>query len=240
MAEKIVDWSIYLSKRNDRNALNILPYKKFDESSSDISLLAKSFNEAYLSAISNKAFILNEDGEFAKQESIIIDKSGLSDNISHEAFYKLLGTCKRLVSSVLDSKILNKSLFSGIESINEKYILNRLEKDIDIKALHDELNEDDYNSLLSWLSKFPDLSNDIINNLPCFSDGENIWSFNELDVNNFIVLTDKTAPMKQILKKIGFDVYENICPIAFNYSFPSEKDIFSQIKGKLKINQTSN
>ena len=95
LAEKIVDWSIYLSKRNDRNALNILPYKKFDESSSDISLLAKSFNEAYLSAISNKAFILNEDGEFAKQESIIIDKSGLSDNISHEAFYKLLGTCKR-------------------------------------------------------------------------------------------------------------------------------------------------
>lgn len=234
LAEKIVDWSIYLSKRNDRNALNILPYKKFDESSSDISLLAKSFNEAYLSAISNKAFILNEDGEFAKQESIIIDKSGLSDNISHEAFYKLLGTCKRLVSSVLDSKILNKSLFSGIESINEKYILNRLEKDIDIKALHDELNEDDYNSLLSWLSKFPDLSNDIINNLPCFSDGENIWSFNELDVNNFIVLTDKTAPMKQILKKIGFDVYENICPIAFNYSFPSEKDIFSQIKGKIE------
>ena len=31
LAEKIVDWSIYLSKRNDRNALNILPYKKFDE-----------------------------------------------------------------------------------------------------------------------------------------------------------------------------------------------------------------
>lgn len=237
LAEKIVDWSIYLSKQNDRNALNILPYKKFDESSSDTSLLAKSFNEAYLSAISNKAFILNEDGEFAKQESIIIDKSGLSDNISHEAFYKLLGTCKRLVSSVLDAKILNKSLFSGIESIKEEYILNRLEKEIDIKALHDELNEDDFNSLLSWLSKFPDLSNDIINNLPCFSDGENIWSFNELDADNFIILTDKTAPMKHVLQKIGFDVYENICPILFDFSFPSEKDVFSQINRRTLIPQ---
>lgn len=236
LAEKIVDWSMYLSKRNDRNALNILPYKKFDESSSDTSLLAKSFNEAYLSAISNKAFILNEDGEFAKQESIIIDKSGLSDNISHEAFYKLLGTCKRLVSSVLDAKILNKSLFSGIESIKEEYILNRLEKEIDIKALHDELNEDDFNSLLSWLSKFPDLSNDIINNLPCFSDGENIWSFNELDADNFIILTDKTAPMKHVLQKIGFDVYENICPILFDFSFPSEKDVFSQINRRIDAN----
>ena len=236
LAEKIVDWSIYLSKRNDRNALNILPYKKFDESSSDISLLAKSFNEAYLSAILNKAFILNEDGEFAKQESIIIDKSGLSDKISHEAFYKILGTCKRLVSSALDSKILNKPLFSGIESIKDEYILNRLEKEIDIKALHDELNEDDFNSLLCWLSKFPDLSNDIINNLPCFSDGENIWSFNELDADNFIILTDKTAPMKHVLQKIGFDVYENICPILFDFSFPSEKDVFSQINRRIDAN----
>ena len=59
LADKIVDWSIDLSKRQDRNALNILPYKKFDESSPDISLLAKAFNDAYLYAISNKAFILN-------------------------------------------------------------------------------------------------------------------------------------------------------------------------------------
>lgn len=117
LAEKIVDWSIDLSKRNDRNALNILPYKKFDESSSDISLLASSFNEAYIYTISNKAFILNEEGDFAKQEDIVIDKSGLSAKISHEAFYKILGTGKRLVSSALDSKILNKPLFSGIENI---------------------------------------------------------------------------------------------------------------------------
>lgn len=236
LAEKIVDWSIDLSKRNDRNALNILPYKKFDESSSDISLLAKSFNEAYLSAISNKAFILNEEGEFAKQEDIIIDKSGLSDKISNKAFYKILGTCKRLVSSALDSKILDKSLFSGIKSIKEEYILNRLEKEIDIKSLHDELNEDDYYSLLSWLSEISDLSNDIINNLPCFSDGENIWSFNELDEDNFIILTDKTAPLKHVLQKIGFDVYENICPIPFDFSFPSEKDVFSQINRRIDAN----
>lgn len=234
LAEKIVDWSICLSKRNDRNALNILPYNKFNDSSSDISMLANSFNEAYISAISNKAFILNEEGEFAKQEGIIIDKSGLSDKISHEAFYKILGTSKRLVSSALDSKILNKPLFSEIENIKEEFILNLLEKEIDVKSLNNELNEEDYSGLLNWLSDIPNLSYEIINNLPSFSDGENVLSFNELDLNNFIVLTDKTAPVKQILQKIGFDVYENICPIAFNYSFPSEKDIFSLIKGKIE------
>lgn len=236
LAEKIVDWSIILSKRNDRNALNILPYKKFDESSSDISLLANSFNEAYIYTISNKAFILNEEGEFAKQEDIVIDKSGLSDKISHEAFYKILGTSKRLVSYALDSKILNKPLFSGIENIKEELILDRLEKEIEVKSLYNELNEEDYSGLLNWLSNIPCLSDKIINNLPCFSDGENVLSFKELNANNFIVLTDKTTPMKQILQKIGFDVYENICPIAFDFSFPSEKDIFFQINRRIEDN----
>lgn len=54
-----------------RNALNILPYKKFDESSSDISL-AKSFNEAYLSAILNKAFHIKR-----KMESLLNKKASL-------------------------------------------------------------------------------------------------------------------------------------------------------------------
>ena len=234
LAEKIVDWSIDLSKRHDRNALNILPYKKFDESSSDISLLASSFNEAYIYTISNKAFILNEEGEFARQEDIVIDKSGLSDKISHEAFYKILGTSKRLVSSALDSKILSKPLFSGIENIKEELILDRLKNKIDVKSLSNKLNEEDYSGLLNWLSNIPCLSDEIINNIPSFSDGENVLSFNELDANNFIVLTDKTTPMKQILQKIGFDVYENICPIAFNFSFPSEKEIFSQINRKIE------
>lgn len=234
LAEKIVDWSIDLSKRNDRNALNILPYKKLDESSSDISLLASSFNEAYIYTISNKAFILNEEGEFAKQEDIVIDQSGLSDKISHEAFYKILGTSKCLVSSALDSKILNKPLFSRIENIKEEVILARLGKEIDVKSLNNKLNKEDYNGLLNWLSNIPCLSEEIINNLPSFSDGENVLSFNELDANNFIVLTDKTTPMKQILQKIGFDVYENICPIAFNFSLPSEKEIFSQINRKIE------
>lgn len=42
--------------------------------------------------------------------------------------------------------------------------------------------------------------------------------------------------MKQILQKIGFDVYENICPIAFDFSFPSEKDIFFQINRRIEDN----
>ena len=76
----------------------------------------------------------------------------------------------------------------------------------------------------------------VINNLPIFSDGEDILSFNELDTNNSIVLTDKTAPIKQILQKIGFDTYENICPQDFDFSFPSEKDIFYQINKKIGDN----
>ena len=236
LADKIVDWSIDLSKRQDRNALNILPYKKFDESSPDISLLAKAFNDAYLYAISNKAFILNEEGDFAKQEDIIIDKSGLSDMIGYEGFYKILGTSKRLVSSILDSKVLSNSLFSEIEIVNEEFILNLLENEINIKSIYNELNEEDFNGLLSWLSNIPDVSDGIINNLPIFSDGEDILSFNELEANNSIVLTEKTSPIKQILQKIGFDVYENICPIAFDFSFPSEKDIFSMINKKIEDN----
>lgn len=234
LAEKIVDWSIDLSKRNDRNALNILPSKKFDESSPDISLLASNFNEAYLFAISNKAFILNEEGEFAKQKDIIIDKSGLSDTISHKGFYKILGTNKRLVSSILDSKILSSSIFSEIEIIDKEFILNLLENNKYIKSIYNELNEEDFNGLLSWLSNIPNVSDGIINSLPIFSEGEDIFSFNELDANNSIVLTNKTAPIKQILQKIGFDVYENICPITFNFSFPSEKDIFSLINKKIE------
>lgn len=236
LAGKIVDWCIELSKRNDKNALNILPYEKFDESSSDISLLASCFNEAYFYAISNKPFILNEEGEFAKQEGIIIDKSELSDKISHKAFYKILGTNKRLVSPDLDSKILNKSLFSRIEHIKENFVLNCLEEKIDVKSLHKELNEEDYNGLLNWLSDIPNLSDEIINTLPCFSDGENILSFDELSKDKSIVLTDKTTPVKSILQKIGFDVYDNICYVAFDFSFPSEKDIFYLITKRFENN----
>lgn len=231
IAEKIVDWSIELSKRNDKNALRVLPGGKFDENSPDTKLLAHSFNEAYISAISNKFFILNENGAFVKQDNIIIDKSGLSDKISHNAFYKILGTSKRFVSPHLDSGILSKHIFSEVESVTEEIILKQLENEVE---LYNELNEDDYNGLLNWLSDISNLPNSITYNIPSFSDGEDTLSFNEFDANNYIVLTDKIAPIKFALQKLEFKVYENICPVVFNFPFLSEKDVFTLISGRIE------
>lgn len=114
IAKCIVRWSISLNKKQDKNALNILIPRFFKDDSADIKILAEHFNQSFKSAIETEAFILNHKGELAKQEEIIIDKTGLSTIIGADLFCKLLKKDKCLPSEKIDNKRYWKKIFLNL------------------------------------------------------------------------------------------------------------------------------
>lgn len=115
IAKQLVQWSASLNEQKDRNALNVLIPRYFEENSTDTKQLAEHFNTSYKSALKSEAFILNHKGELARQDEIIIDETGLSEIIGADLFCQLLNTNKCLPSNKIDSKILEEEIFENIE-----------------------------------------------------------------------------------------------------------------------------
>lgn len=101
IAKRLVSWSASLSERRDRNALNILVPKYFEEDTTDTKRLAEHFNSAYRNALESEAFILNHKGNMVLQEEIIIDKTGLSEIIGEDLFCQILNTSKNYLLILL-------------------------------------------------------------------------------------------------------------------------------------------
>lgn len=242
IARHLVQWSASLNERQDKNALNILLPKYFEEDGSDTKQLAEHFNTAYKSAIESEAFILNHKGELAKQDEIIIDDTGLSEIMGEEQFCEFIETDYCLPSKKIDSEILSRPIFTEIIHIDSQYIEDYW-ADITFnpfKKWYNRATDIQKDLFVSWLVKSKDkfsrieIFNEIVNDLPLFQFGEEYKSFVEISSFDYIVTTEHIIPIKEILSKLGFvcsdNLFDDSHPLYEFVDLQEEEDLFDAIK----------
>lgn len=231
----IVKWAAQSSKYN--GYLNILPQKELPEENP----LSEPFNESYKSALETDAFILNHKGKLARQEEIIIDKTGLSDIVGADLFCQLIGTDKSLPSDKINSKILKKDIFEEIETIEFEEVISAITNNDDFNEWFVDTADETKQLLYKWIkdNKDEDGLEEFVSNLPLFQFGDEYKSYedttnNVLFPNDYVITTEHILPIKDILTKIGFECSDNL----FNenhplYDFIEEQDgddLFESIK----------
>lgn len=237
IAYKIVDWCKELNLRKEKNALNILVSEFFDENSTDTKQLATHFNLAYKFALENVAFILNHSETPSKQDEIIFDKTGLAKIFGSQTFCKIIGTEKELPSETIDSSILKKKIFEKVEHVDFEDILNKLVDNAFLSNWYIAASVEKKIDFHNWLIKNDSVSKKIINSLPVFHFGDTIISRKEIDnYSNYIILTEHTNPICEILSKLGYECSNNLLeahPLNDYLENQEEKSLFEDIVKRL-------
>ena len=216
IAKQLVQWSASLNEQKDRNALNVLIPRYFEENSTDTKQLAEHFNTSYKSALKSEAFILNHKGELARQDEIIIDETGLSEIIGADLFCQLLNTNKCLPSNKIDSKILEEEIFENIELLRFADVVETITDNGIFNEWFIAASDEQKQLLYKWIddnnntSSFTDELNLFVKNLPIFQFGEEYNSCGEIEASNLIITTKLLLPIREILSKLDFVSSDNV------------------------------
>ena len=216
IAKLIVQWSASLNEKKDRNALNVLVPRYFEENSTDTKQLAEHFNTSYKSALKSEAFILNHKGELARQDEIIIDKTGLSEIIGADLFCQLLNTNKCLPSNKIDSKLLEEEIFENIELLRFADVVETITDNGIFNEWFITASDEQKQLLYKWIvdnnntSSCTDELNLFVKNLPIFQFGEEYNSCGEIEASNLIITTKLLLPIREILSKLDFVSSDNV------------------------------
>lgn len=216
IAKQLVQWSASLNEQKDRNALNVLIPRYFEENSTDTKQLAEHFNTSYKSALKSEAFILNHKGELTRQDEIIIDETGLSEIIGADLFCQLLNTNKCLPSNKIDSKILEEEIFENIELLRFADVVETITDNGIFNEWFIAASDEQKQLLYKWIddnnntSSFTDELNLFVKNLPIFQFGEEYNSCGEIEASNLIITTKLLLPIREILSKLDFVSSDNV------------------------------
>lgn len=233
IGKSIVKMVASFASENEVEYLNLLPTEEFKYSSQDTAALVDSFNRGYKESLMKEKYIINDKNILVNSKDIILDLSGLSEAVGSDAFYKLVGTTKRLPNSKINTTCLTKTLFE-VEKCSVDSIFNILTANIPIlsewiQTCSDTQRIDFYN----WLVSDEKLKT-LLSSVPMFVFGEQWKSRNQISVNDkCLILTEKIAPIKYVLVKLGFiisnDNLENH-PLCSYIKPQNEKSIFQQIQ----------
>lgn len=239
IGELLVKWVAELAQKGEKNCLKLLPSQYFDDSSLDVEQLAKSFNNAYLTALESEAFILNHKGKLAKQEDIIIDGTGLSEIVGADLFCQLLETEKCLPSEKIDSKILEEDIFEHIKTMKFNDVISAITNNSDFNDWFVSASGEQKKALYKWIddndmtSRKDDLRS-FVSKLPLFKFGESFKSCEEINYSEYIITTEHTEPIKTILFKLSFVCSDNLFhknhPLYRFVDLQEEIDLFDAIK----------
>lgn len=225
--------SSYASELNV-NYLNLLPTKELTYFSQDTATLVDSFNRGYKDALTNKAFILNDNNDIVGPDNIIFDASGLSSAIGASDFYKLIGTTKHLPHESIDSSSLSKEIF-GIEKITTETVITILLNNIDTlkKWIIDSCDDKLRTSFYEWLAK-EEKAHSLIPLVPTFMFGKEWKTTNEVKLEDKLLFsTEKISTIKSVLSKLGFKCSNHSVeehPLSLFIVSQDEKAIFEKIE----------
>ena len=229
----IIDWVKLLSDYSC--AYSLLPLKDYDGDNS----LCLDFYQSYRSAIESEAFILNHKGELAKQEEIIIDKTGLSAIIGADLFCKLLQTKKCLPSEKIDCKILEKDIFEYIEIVKFKDVIKGITNNSDFNNWYIIASDEQKETLHKWVNdnntdKKKYALQSFVSSLPLFQFNEKYISRKDIESSNYIITTECIKPIKEVLTKLGFvcsnNVFDEGCPLCKFIKMQNKNALFNSIK----------
>lgn len=240
IAKQLVRWSASLNKKRDKNALNILLPLYFEEDSTDTKQLAEHFNTAYKSALESEAFILNHKGELARQDEIIVDKTGLSEIVGADLFCQLLDTNKCLPSNNIDSKIFEEDIFESIELLKFDVVIKAITDNETFNEWFITATDEQKYTLYKWIVDNNNITsrktelNSFVTNLPLFQFGEDYKSCGKIEDSNLIITTEKILPIKEILSKLGFvcsnNVFDENHPLYEFVKLQDDEKLFNTIK----------
>lgn len=239
IARCLVQWCASLNDKKDKNALNILLPKYFDNNDADNRQLAEHFNLAYKTALESEAFILNHKGELAKQDEIIIDETGLSEIIGADLFCQLLNTEKCLPYGKIDSKILEEAIFEEIELLKFDNVIDVVTNNSIFNEWFVSAKEEQKKALYKWIvgkntpARKGDLQSFVLY-LPLFQFDTECKSCTEIDSSEYIITTEHIEPIKEILPKLGFVCSDNLFdknhPLYEFVNLQDEEGLFRTIK----------
>lgn len=234
----LVEWSKSISAFS-ATYLNVFPIEELPEEETGHLALSSYFNSAFKSAIESEAFILNHHGKLAKQDEIIIDKTGLSEIVGADLFCQLLQTEKSLPSDKIDSKILEEDIFEYVEHLNFNDVIEALTNNHDFNEWFVSVEEEQRMALYKWIDKnnLQTRINDLwsfVSYLPLFQFGTEYKSRKGIEASNYIITTEHIMPIKEILPKLGFVCSDNLFdenhPLYEFVDLQNEEDLFSLIK----------
>lgn len=235
----LVRWSASLNEKQDKNALNILLSKYFEEDSADTKQLAEHFNSAYKSALESEAFILNHKDELSRQNEIIIDKTELSNIVGTNQFCQLLETEKYLPSDKIDSKILDEDIFKSIEILKFDAVIDVITNNSDFNEWYISASEEQKRAFYKWIKynnikTHEDKLKSFVSNLPLFQFGGEYKSHEEIESSDYVITTEHIVPIKEILSKLGFMCSDNVFvkkhPLYEYIELSDEEDLFKLVK----------
>lgn len=244
IGQLLVEWVAELAKKGERNCLKLLPLQYFDDSTLDVEQLAQSFNSAYRTALESESFILNHKGDLARQDEIIIDKTGLSEIVGADLFCQLLDTRKYLPSEKIDSKNLEKDILEYIETLKFDDVIKAITNNSDFNDWFASATDEQKKALYSWIDKndITSRKNDLLSfvaNLPLFRFFDTEYSSyrsinSDKDEITPLITTSHILPIRGILNKIDFqcsdDLFDENHPLFKYIDLPKEDNLFNSIK----------
>lgn len=237
IGEKLVDWAIMLSE-NVSNYLEVLPKQLLSTEDETKKILAICFNESYIKALKEKSFILNSKGYLSPQNEIVVDKSGLTEIIDEDTFYKFIGNERHLPNDAIKDIIIKYTkIFEYITIWETKDLLTILvEKKEEVNSWYKKADEEKRNAFIKWVKENLENPKEIINNLPVFKYEDNWYNKEEIDgLDSIIILSNKLLGSKAILQKLGFEFTENVVddlPINNDITLNSDKELYDRITTK--------
>lgn len=222
-----------LASISEPKYLELLLPSLFESNSQDTAALIDSFNSGYTTALYQKPLIVNDDENIVPTTAIVIDDSGLSDKISPSSFYHLLDTNKHLPHSNLDSTILKNEIFN-IERLSVAAVVKKLASNIDsLNKWIEGASEEERTKFYEWIEANKEASS-LISEIKIVTFG-GVWkSLSEIKKDaSLIILAENSEPLKDVLKKLGFNYSDNILethPLANSIDSLTDKQLFGEIK----------
>ena len=217
---------------DEKEYLNLLPVRELETSSQDTSLLADAFNRGYSEALASSKFILNDQSTVVGSCEIVMDESKLAEYIGYDGYYNIVGTKKRLPNAAIESKVLSNAIF-GIERTTVASVVETIKNNPDrilswIKSTTDVKRQRFYN----WLTK-DRTSLPLTTTVPSLKFGDAWLSYETaIKKEKCILTTNKLAPIKGLLAKLGFTCSETILddhPLKDYLKKQVEKTVFEAI-----------
>ena len=239
IGKKTVEWVKSLSDKYDY--LNALP-TRLDVSDSQLFL---AYCESYNYSLKSDSFILNHKGELAKQDEIIVDKTGLSEIVGAYLFCQLLGTEKSLPSEKINPKILEEEIFESIELLKFDDVMEAVQNNSEFNDWYISASEEQKKALYKWIednniNSHKDRLKSFVSNLPLFKFVNDYKSNEEIDSSVYIITTEQIVPIKGVLSKLGFicsdNVFDGKHPLIEFIKPQDKKLLFEKIK-KLDFSQ---
>lgn len=203
MGRQLVHAVCNVASASQKNYLNLLLANTFDETNQETAKLSRAFNHGYKECLHDIPFVINDIGNKVSTKELIIDKSGITDDVSSELFYVLFNNGKRQPLGSIDASILSNVIFD-IQQVDVNSVMQAMVENLSIvQDWINFANSDEHNALLIWLLE-NEVGEDFVKQLRIVQTKEGLVSIGQLQSsNNYVFLKSDDLYIETTLNALG-------------------------------------